>query len=87
MRKKRTAKECAINTRVPTEVRSSLDELCDDEDLGMSEAVREALDIYLAFYDAAGGRRLNAVERDALVSHVAKMATRVHKAVKSSRSD
>jgi hypothetical protein len=47
----------------------------------MSDAVREALGVYLALYTAAGNRLLSSLERDAILAQARAMSGRVREAV------
>jgi hypothetical protein len=75
------ANDIAINTRVSEDIRAAVDRLCRSEGVGMSEAVREAVSVYLALYTAAGNRLLSSLERDAILAQVQAMSGRVREAV------
>ena len=80
------ANDIAINTRVSEDIRAAVDRLCRSEGVGMSEAVREAVSVYLALYTAAGNRLLSSLERDAILAQVQAMSGRVREAVEQSDS-
>jgi hypothetical protein len=75
------ANDIAINTRVSEDLRAAVERLCRSEGVGMSEAVREAVSVYLALYTAAGSRLLSSLERDAILAQVQAMSGRVREAV------
>jgi hypothetical protein len=75
------ANDIAINTRVSEDLRAAVERLCRSEGVGMSEAVREAVSVYLALYTAAGNRLLSSLERDAILAQVQAMSGRVREAV------
>jgi len=52
----------------------------------MSDAIREAVAIYLALYAAAGNRLLSSLERDAILAQVQAMSGRVREAVEQPTS-
>jgi hypothetical protein len=82
MRKQtKQANDIAVNTRVTEDMRAAVDRLCQSEGVGMSEAVREAVAVYLALYTAAGNRLLSSLERDAILARVREMSGRVREAV------
>jgi ADP-dependent phosphofructokinase/glucokinase len=80
------ANDIAINTRVSEDLRAAVERLCRSEGVGMSEAVREAVSVYLALYTAAGNRLLSSLERDAILAQVQAMSGRVREAVEQSDS-
>jgi ADP-dependent phosphofructokinase/glucokinase len=87
MRKQtKQANDIAINTRVSEDLRAAVERLCRSEGVGMSEAVREAVSVYLALYTAAGNRLLSSLERDAILAQVQAMSGRVREAVEQSDS-
>jgi hypothetical protein len=80
------ANDIAINTRVSEDLRAAVERLCRSEGVGMSEAVREAVSVYLALYTAAGNRLLSSLERDAILAQVQAMSGRVREAVEQPSS-
>jgi len=87
MRKQtKQANDIAVNTRVTEDMRAAVDRLCQSEGVGMSEAVREAVAVYLALYTAAGNRLLSSLERDAILARVREMSGRVREAVEQPAS-
>ena len=80
------ANDIAVNTRVTEDMRAAVDRLCRSEGIGMSDAVREAVSVYLALYTAAGNRLLSSLERDAILARVREMSGRVREAVEQPTS-
>ena len=83
----RQANDIAINTRVSEDVRAAVDRLCESEGIGMSDAVREAVGMYIALYAAAGNRLLSSLERDAILAQARAMSGRVREAVEQPAAD
>ena len=79
--KTKQANDIAVNTRVSEDMRAAVDRLCQSEGIGMSDAIREAVAIYLALYTAAGNRLLSSLERDAILAQARAMSGRVREAV------
>jgi hypothetical protein len=79
--KTKQANDIAVNTRVSEDMRAAVDRLCRSEGIGMSDAVREAVAVFLALYTAAGNRLLSSLERDAILAQVRAMSGRVREAV------
>jgi hypothetical protein len=84
--KTKQANDIAVNTRVSEDMRAAVDRLCRSEGIGMSDAIREAVAIYLALYAAAGNRLLSSLERDAILAQVQAMSGRVREAVEQPTS-
>jgi len=80
------ANDIAVNTRVTEDMRAAVDRLCQSEGIGMSDAIREAVAIYLALYTAAGNRLLSSLERDAIFAQARAMSGRVREAVEQPTS-
>jgi hypothetical protein len=85
-KKTKQANDIAINTRVTEDMRAAVDRLCQSEGIGMSDAIREAVAIYLALYTAAGNRLLSSLERDAILAQARAMSGRVREAVEQPAS-
>jgi len=79
--KTKQANDIAVNTRVSEDTRAMVDRVCRAEGIGMSDVVREALQLFLAIYGAAGNRFLSSIERDAILSQIGAMAGRVREAI------
>jgi hypothetical protein len=79
--KTKQANDIAVNTRVSEDTRAMVDRVCRAEGIGMSDVVREALQLFLAIYGAAGNRFLSSIERDAILAQVGAMAGRVREAI------
>jgi len=77
------ANDIAVNTRVSEDVRAAVDRVCQAENLGMSDVVREALVLFLGVYGSAGNRFLSSIERDAILAQVRTMAGRVKDAIEA----
>jgi hypothetical protein len=86
-KKTKQANDIAVNTRVTEDMRAAVDRLCQSEGIGMSDAIREAVAIYLALYTAAGNRLLSSLERDAILAQARAMSGRVREAVEQPASD
>ena len=84
--KTKQANDIAVNTRVSEDMRAAVDRLCRSEGISMSDAIREAVSIYLALYAAAGNRLLSSLERDAILAEARAMSGRVREAVEQSDS-
>jgi hypothetical protein len=80
------ANDIAINTRVTEDMRAAVDRLCRSEGIGMSDAIREAVSIYLALYTSAGNRLLSSLERDAILAQARAVSGRVREAVEQPTS-
>jgi hypothetical protein len=80
-KKTKQANDIALNTRVSEDMRAAVDRLCQSEGIGMSDAIREAVAIYLALYTSAGNRLLSSLERDAILAQARAMSGRVREAV------
>jgi len=77
------ANDIAINTRVSEDVRAAVDRVCQAENLGMSDVVREAMVLFLGVYASAGNRFLSSIEREAILAQVRTMAGRVKDAIEA----
>lgn len=82
----RNAFSAVWNARINEERHAEAEALCAEAGLKKSDLARLSLELFLDLYRAAGGRLLNAVERQAVLAAAAEITRRATEAAQSLQS-